>query len=97
MISFFIEISDMNGDPNGDGDDGLLGQFFNWVKSPLPQASNPVIMAVWVGGLWRESEPGLEILYIWATRLQAKKSLGAKNPRRGKKKRKGVTKKRRKK
>ena len=35
--------------------------------------------------MWRESEPGLEILYIWATRLQAKKSLGAKNPRRGEK------------
>ena len=75
MISFFIEISDMNSDPNGDGDDGLLGQYYNWVKSPLPQASNPVIMTVWVGGLWRESEPGLEILYIWATGLRAKKSL----------------------
>ena len=36
----------------------------------------------------------LEILYIWATGLRAKKSLGAKNPRRrGKKEEKGREKK----
>ena len=37
------------------------------------------------------SYPGLQILYIWATGLRAKKSLGAQNPRRrgGKKRRKG--------
>ena len=37
--------------------DGLLGQYYNWINSPLTQSSNSVIMTVWIGGFWKESEP----------------------------------------
>ena len=46
MCFFFLnfEISDMSAFLNDDGD------------SPLPVTPfNPVIMTVWMGGLWRES------------------------------------------